>query len=68
MKTREMASFREAELVKARERASLKKAVVETEMRPAHERAFQAEEMAVLAEKDLEIGLADILTTIECAQ
>ncbi|RWR97085.1 hypothetical protein CKAN_02649600 [Cinnamomum micranthum f. kanehirae] len=59
VKAREKASLSEAELVQTRERAALRETVTETEMRVARERASQAEERAILAEKKLANGLAD---------
>ena len=57
--THERDALREAKLVKTRERAMLREAIVEAEVKAAHERALQAEERAVIAERDLDNGLAD---------
>ncbi|RWR97121.1 hypothetical protein CKAN_02653700 [Cinnamomum micranthum f. kanehirae] len=59
VKARERASLSEAELAQTRKRAALREIVVETEMKVARERASQAEERAILAEKELANGLAD---------
>ena len=57
--THERDALREAKLVKTRERAMLREAIVEAEVKAAHERALQAEERAVIAERDLDNGLGD---------
>ncbi|RWR88967.1 hypothetical protein CKAN_01801000 [Cinnamomum micranthum f. kanehirae] len=59
VKAREKASLSEAELVQTRERATLRETVAETEMKVARERASQAEERVILAEKELANGLTD---------
>ena len=57
--TRERVTELETELAETRERVMLREAAVEAESAAAHERASQAEERAVMAERDLANGLAD---------
>ena len=57
--THERDALKEAELVKTRERAMFREATAEAEVKAAHERALQAEERVVIAEKDLANGLVN---------